>query len=174
VLAPASPRPGTMRSPPSPPRNKLRVPRARGRELAQAKCRSVSGRPADVDTGRRTVLRPLVFLWSLTRLCRCAEVDNDPKTLVTEECRKTICAESWASYLEVSSSLRGVGQPHNQLVKPGRLPRAERAPCSEGAIRGMGTVYVLDGRQGALASRPPRVLLGRNAVVAWRLITRTC
>jgi hypothetical protein len=106
VLAPASPRPGTMRSPPSPPRNKLRVPRARGRELAQAKCRSVSGRrPADVDTGRRTVLRPLVFLWSLTRLCRCAEVDNDPKTLVTEECRKTVCAEAWANYLEVSAAL---------------------------------------------------------------------
>ena len=35
----------------------------------------------------------------------------------------------------------------------------------------MGTVRVLDGRQGALSSRPPRVLLGRSAVVAWRLIT---
>ena len=31
----------------------------------------------------------------------CAEVDNDPKTLVTEECRKTVCAEAWANYLEV-------------------------------------------------------------------------
>jgi hypothetical protein len=37
--------------------------------------------------------------------CAGAEVDNDPKTLVTEECRKTVCAEAWANYLEVSAAL---------------------------------------------------------------------
>ena len=60
--------------------------------------------------------------------CRGAEVDNDPKTLVTEECRKTVCAEAWANYLEVSAALlRRVPRQLFWDRNPGRLAAAHKA-----------------------------------------------
>ncbi len=64
--------------------------------------------------------------------CARAEVDTDPKTLVTEECRKTVCAEAWANYLEVSAALlRTLRCVPRQLASgrlAGRNAHCERAP----------------------------------------------
>lgn len=97
------------------------------------------------------------------RVVRAPAVDNDPKTLVTEECRTTICAEAWANYLQVrhlQSAFAGCSCSGRRRTLARRTRRIQcgGAPRGSGGANGGGASGRRSSRRGRRRSRAARPL----------------